>query len=93
MANTVIKNDGSEGPFDESKIRKSIETAAKEAGLPDGRIEELVEQVTGVAVGLAEGKEKIATSELRESILSKLDEVEPAVSEAWRKHDETKGGV
>lgn len=91
MANIVTKKDGSEEPFDENNIRKSIETAAKEAGLPDGRVEELVEQVTGVAVGLAEGKEKIATSEIREGILSKLDEVEPAVSEAWRKHDETKG--
>ena len=91
MANEVIKMDGSKQPFDEGKIRKSIESAATEAGLAQERIVELVDQVSRVAIDVAGGKEEIATSEIKETILSELDRVEPGVSEAWRKHDQAKG--
>ncbi|MCP6719836.1 MAG: ATP cone domain-containing protein [Patescibacteria group bacterium] len=87
MANTVIKKDGTKKPFDSEKIRKSIESAAEEAGLEKERISEIVNQVANETMQLAEGKEEIATSELKEKILSTLDTVEPSVSAAWREYD------
>ena len=91
MANEVIKRDGSKQSFDEEKIRRSIEVAAQEAGLAQERVAELVDQVSRVAIEFSSGKEEIATSEIKETILSELDRVEPSVSEAWRKHDQAKG--
>lgn len=90
MANQVIKKDGTKQPFDAEKIKKAIAIAVEEAGLPEERKNEVVEQVSAAAIQLAEEKEEIATSELREKILSELDTIEPSVSEAWRKHDQEK---
>lgn len=91
MANFIIKKDGSKEPFDAEKLKKSIESAAKQAGLSEDRVNELVEQVSKAALQVAEGKEEIATVELREKILSELDNLEPSVSEGWRKYDQEKG--
>lgn len=91
MAQQVIKRDGTKQAFDESKLRKSIEMAAREAGLADDRVNAVVGQVAGAALQMATGKEEIATSELRTFILGRLDEVEPAAAAAWRKHDEGRG--
>ncbi len=91
MANFVIKKDGSKEPFDEGKIKKSIELAIKQVDLPEDRVNELVEQVSRVVLQVAEGKEEIATAELREKILSELDNLEPSVSKGWRKYDQEKG--
>ncbi len=87
MANTVIKKDGTKKPFDGEKIRKSIESAAEEAGLERERINKVVNQVASEAMQLANGKEEITTGELKEKILSTLDTVEPSVSAAWREYD------
>lgn len=91
MANFIIKKDGSKEPFDAEKLKKSIESAVKQAGLSEDRVNELVEQVLKAALQVAEGKEEIATVELREKILSELDNLEPSVSEGWRKYDQEKG--
>ena len=91
MANFVIKKDGSKEPFDIEKIKKAIELAAKQTDLPEDRVNELVEEVSKAALQVAEGKEEIATAELREKILSELDNLEPSVSEGWRKYDQEKG--
>jgi len=88
MADQVIKKDETKEPFDPEKIRKSIGAAAELANLPEERKNEVVEQVATTAIQVAEGKEEIATSELREKILSELDRIEPSVSAAWRKHDQ-----
>lgn len=91
MAQQVIKRDGTKEPFDEGKLRHSIEAASRQAGLADDRVNELTMQVSEAAIALAAGKEEIATSELREFILSQLDQVEPLASAAWRKYDEERG--
>jgi len=90
MAQEVIKKDGTKQPFDAEKIKEAISAAAQQANLSEERKNEVVEQVTATVVQTAEGKEEIATSEIREKILSELDSVEPAVSAAWRKHDQEK---
>lgn len=91
MAKEVIKKDGSKQPFDPEKIKNSIKGAAARTELSEERQNEVVEQVAAAVIQLAESKEEIATSEIKENILSELDKVEPTVSTAWKKHEEEKG--
>ncbi len=90
MANEVIKKDGTREAFDAEKIRRAIAAAAQDAGISEERQNELVEQITSTVVQAAEEKEEIATSEIREKILTELDAVEPAVSESWRRYEQEK---
>ena len=91
MAANVIKKDGSKQPFDEGKLRKSIEGAAQDAGLAQERAQEVVDQVFPVAAEAANAKEEIATSELRDVILDELKKAEPSVAEAWGKYSKSNG--
>lgn len=91
MANQVIKRDGTKEAFDENKVRKSIEAAGMDANLPADRVSVVVNQVAGAALGFAAQKEEIMSSELAAFILTQLDQVEPALAAAWRKHDQEKG--
>ncbi|MFH1462438.1 MAG: ATP cone domain-containing protein [bacterium] len=93
MAQEVIKKDGTKEPFDAEKVKNSIRGAAQRTELSEERKNEVAEQVAAAVLQTAEEKEEIATSELREKILSELDNIEPAVSEAWRKHEQEKQGV
>lgn len=91
MANQVIKKDGTKEPFDAEKIKKSIAGAAQDANVSEERKNQIVEQVANATIQMAEGKEEIASSELKAKILGDLDQIEPSVSAAWRKQDEEKG--
>ena len=93
MAKFVIKKDGEKEPFDAKKIKASIRAAALETDLSEERVNEVVEQVSSAAIQLAEEEKEIATAEIKEKILSELDALEPSVSEAWRKHEQEKGGA
>jgi len=88
MATQVIKKDGTKQPFDAEKIKNSIAAAAARTELPEERQAEVAGQVAAKVIQMAGEKEEIATSEIKENILSELDLVEPAVSEAWRKYDQ-----
>ena len=90
MAKEVIKKDGTKEPFDAEKIKNSIAAAAQRTDLPEERKNEAAEQVADTVIQMAEGKDEIATSEIKEKILSELDSVEPDVSAAWREHEEEK---
>ena len=84
MASQVIKKDGTKEPFDEGKIRRAISAAATQAGIAEDKKSEVVGTVTSAVLQLAGAKEEIATSEIRDKILSELDRIEPSVAAAWR---------
>ncbi|MBU3942859.1 transcriptional regulator [Patescibacteria group bacterium] len=86
----VIKKNGTKEPFDPEKIRKSIAGAAQRTDIPEERKNEVVEQVTAAVVPTLEGREEIETSEIRETILSELDRIEPGVANAWREYEQGK---
>ena len=90
MAKFAIKRDGTKEPFDAEKIKASITGAASDAGLPEERTNEVTEQVLGAVMQMAEEKEEIPTSEIKEKILSELDVLEPSVSKAWKEHEQKK---
>jgi transcriptional repressor NrdR len=93
MASNVVKKDGTKEPFNPEKIRNSIRAAAEQAGLSEERKNEVVEEVATAVIQVAASKEEIATSEIREKILSELDRIESAVSTGWRKYDTEQKGA
>jgi len=90
MAKEVIKKDGTKAPFDAEKIENTIRAAAQEAGLSEEKENQVVEQVTNTVIQMVNSKEEITTIEIKEKILSELDNIEPSVSAAWRKYEQEK---
>ena len=90
MANFVIKKDGTKEPFDVEKVKKGVAAAARMANLPGEEIGKLINQVSVAITQLAEGKEEITTTEIKEKILAELDILAPSASEAWRKYEQEK---
>lgn len=87
MAKEVIKKDGTKEPFDAEKLKKAIAAAAGQTDLSQERQNEVVGQIANIVIQMADAKEEITTSEIREKILSELDRTEPPISAAWRKHE------
>ncbi|MDP4007518.1 MAG: ATP cone domain-containing protein [bacterium] len=90
MATEVIKRDGSKQPFDEGKIRKSIEAACQDAGLAPEKTDEVVSKVLPSVLEVASAKEEVATSEIADAVLAGLETADSMVAEAWRKHIQNK---
>ncbi|MEF8846958.1 MAG: ATP cone domain-containing protein [Candidatus Paceibacterota bacterium] len=93
MAEVVIKKEGSEQPFDPEKIRDSIRKACDQAEVSEARKEELVEQVSTVALEAASERSKISTTEIRGKLLTKLERMQPSVAKAWREYDQQRGRI
>jgi len=92
MTKFVVKKDGSKEPFDIEKLRRSIIVNAQDAALPEKRVQEVTMKVlSAVARFVKESEKELATAEIKKKILSEFDAVEPSVSEAWRKFDESRG--
>ncbi|MBU0530560.1 MAG: transcriptional regulator NrdR, partial [Nanoarchaeota archaeon] len=71
----IIKKDGTKEEFSEEKLRRSIESAAEEAGIEEESIREVVDQVSTTAIDLVQAEEEMQSNELREKILTELDTV------------------
>ncbi len=93
MTKEVTKKNGTKEPFDAEKIKNSIRAAAKGTSLSEERKNGVVEQVAATIIQMAEGRDEIATLEIKEKILSELDTIEPAISAEWRKYDQEKEGA
>jgi len=90
MANFVTKKDGTKVPFDKEKIKSAVAASSLEAGLSQEEATELAGKVLDAVVTAFEGQEEVASSEIRERVLSELDVMSPAVSESWKKYEESK---
>jgi transcriptional regulator NrdR family protein len=88
MIEKVIKKSGQKEDYDENKIKNSIKKACEEAGISEDRTEEIINIVLDHINNVFKEREEINSSEIREAILGKLDEIEPSVSEAWRNYEE-----
>lgn len=93
MANFVVKKDGTKAPFDAEKIKNAIALACQDVALPEERKTQVVEQVSAAIIHMVEAREEVSTAEIKTSILSQLDMVEPSASAAWRKYDQEKKTV
>jgi transcriptional regulator NrdR family protein len=93
MATQVIKKDGSKVPFEPEKIRKAVLMAAAEANISEDKKQEIAGKVMGAVIQMVEGKEEVTSTDIRTKALMELDNIEPTVSDAWRKYDREKKGV
>ena len=88
----VVKRDSKKERFDERKLRRSIEAAAREAKLPEERVMRIVREVSGNIIPSVKNEKEVRSTTIRESILNKLDLAAPDVSRSWRDYDRrTKG--
>lgn len=87
----VIKRDGRRERFDPEKLKDSIVSAAREAGVMSRRgVEDLIENVSASAIAFSRGKKEVEAKTLREMILNDLDKLEKKIADAWREFDRTK---
>lgn len=89
----VVKRDRSKERFDEKKIRRSIESAAREANLPDENVKRLVDDISAPVIEAASAGKLVRSAAIRDDILKRLDAKEPMVSRAWRDFDARTKGV
>jgi transcriptional regulator NrdR family protein len=88
----VIKRDGSRERFDPAKLRRSLQSAAREAGIPEGRRGTIEKSIVGEVQEKFGDALEIRAVDLRELILGHLDATEPKAARSWRDHDrEAKG--
>jgi transcriptional regulator NrdR family protein len=90
MIKYVIKKNGDREAFSESKIKRAIEAAAKEARIPAERISGIAAEVSGNILKELTGTEEVSTQIIREKILEKLGKTERRVADAWLRYEETK---
>jgi transcriptional regulator NrdR family protein len=92
MPKQVQKRKGYQEEFQVEKLRRSIENAAKEAGFPEDKVFQVVEEISSYVLENVKDLESVDTQSMRTLILNKLDEIYPEVANAWRKYDkEVKG--
>lgn len=88
---SVLKKGGKKQAFMPGKIRKAVETAAKDAGLDAGKRKDLVKEVAEPVIKHYKNRSTRA-SVLRKAILGRLDRRAKSVSAAWRRYDRKKKG-
>jgi transcriptional regulator NrdR family protein len=92
MPKQVQKRKGYQEEFQVEKLRRSIENAARDAGLSEDKLFQVVEEISSYVLENIKDLEFVDTQSLRTLILNKLDEIYPEVANAWRKYDkEVKG--
>jgi transcriptional regulator NrdR family protein len=92
MPKQVQKRKGYQEEFQVEKLRRSIENAARDAGLPEDKVFQVVEEISSYVLENIKDLEFVDTQSLRTLILNKLDEIYPEVANSWRKYDkEVKG--
>lgn len=80
--------------FDPSKIRRSIEKAARQVENSEEVITSIVDEISNYVMDNISNLQRIDTQSLRTLILNKLDELYPDVAESWRRYDrEVKGRI
>ena len=92
MPKQVQKREGYQEEFQTEKLKRSIENATRDAGLPEDKVFQVVEEISSYVLENVKDLEFVDTQSLRTLILNKLDETYPEVANAWRKYDkEVKG--
>ncbi|MCX6777962.1 MAG: ATP cone domain-containing protein [Candidatus Micrarchaeota archaeon] len=83
----VVKSSGSKEPFDEKKLRRSIEKAVIDSGASVEKKKKTIDKVAKDVTDKARKKAVVTTGMLKSDILAELEQFEPLVAEAWRDFD------
>ncbi|MEW6011233.1 MAG: ATP cone domain-containing protein [Euryarchaeota archaeon] len=83
----VIKKRGSVEGFKPSKIKKSLEKAAIDAGYSVNEKKEILDSVYATINKKLDEKDEVKTDTIRACLLSELDKCEPYIARSWRSFD------
>ena len=83
----VRKRSGNKEPFDEDKIKRSIQKAGIDAGYTIDEVAKLADSITDGITEMAQEKNEINTDAIRDNVLKELDKAQARVAESWRKFD------
>jgi transcriptional regulator NrdR family protein len=88
---TVIKKGGEKRQaFSPAKIKNAINAAAKEAGLSPAKRAELIKEVADPAIAFFKKKRLVKATEIRRSILRRLEVRSKATASKWKKFKKKK---
>lgn len=83
----VRKRSGDKEPFDEVKLKRSIQKAGIDAGYTLDDIQDEVDEITVKVLEIANQKIEINSDAIRDHVLKELDESHPSIAQAWRRFD------
>lgn len=84
----VIKRDGRKQAFSPTKIRRSVESAAKDAKIPAARRRALVKEVADGYIATArKSRRMLRTSAIRRNLLTRLGRRSMASVRRWQAFD------
>jgi len=86
----VIKRGGKRQAFNSAKIKKALKGAAREAGLSSSKTEKLVEEVGDSVISFFKKKRVVKSTDIRRSIIGRLNRRSKSVAVAWKRHDRKK---
>jgi transcriptional regulator NrdR family protein len=92
----VIKRNGKKEPFSGQKVRKSVESAVRDAGYKTQAKKRLIDKTMNDVNQAVHGKEEISSAKIRNIVINDLeqewDEDQVPVARAWRNY-ELKHGI
>lgn len=83
----IIKKGGRIQAFNPAKIRNSISRAAKEAKVSSIKEKQLLKNVADPVINLTKKKKIVKSTDLRRSLLGRLERRAKTVSKAWKRFD------
>lgn len=92
----VIKSNGKREMFSEQKIKKSIESAIKDAGLNPQKKSGLVNNTVNDVKQQVINKDEVRTNEIRDIVIDDLEQDEEqagetTIAQAWRNYEQEHG--
>ncbi len=92
----VIKSNGKREQFSEQKVKKSIESAVRDAGLNPQQKSGLIDNTVNDVKQQVMNKDEVRTNEIRDIVINDLDQDEEqagetTVGQAWRNYEEEHG--
>jgi transcriptional repressor NrdR len=83
----VVKKGGKRQAFSPSKVRNSVIKAAMDAKYAMSRAKELAKEVADPVIEYYRHKRSVKASQIRKSLLARLDRKAKSVSASWRRYD------
>lgn len=90
MTNVLKRGGLKKQAFSPSKIRRSVENAAKEAKLSPAQRKKLVKEIADPVIEFAKKKRVVRSIDIRKALLGRLDRKSKAVSRAWKRFEKKK---
>ena len=87
----VIKSNGKREQFSEQKVKKSIESAVKDAGFSPQEKMNVIEHASQDAAQMAQSKDEIQTKQIRDTVLNDLEQDDQQVANAWKQYERQHG--